>query len=469
MKKIWMAMAILPITGACGTSHRMKAEDFNQAYMAGNYCQAADVMTGEKICGETKPENIDNPGLLEALNGGSAVWDCNRYEVSLKLFDFADKDIYGDDKASVVTDAGKTTTAVLANSSVLDYQPMIMDGIYLSSYKILNYLAVGDKEGARNEVNRAYLRQQNAAERFRKEIEEAKESAAEEAEDLDEEALESAEESSKEIISEYNQQFSQWKGYKNYLNPYTTYLSGLYFLGNSTGAGDNETAVTYLKRVRGMASLNRFVKEDLKLAENAASGQLSFKKNKPAVWVIFENGMVADFEEFRIDLPVFIATNQVKMVDFAIPRPRVRSEAYPNIAVSFGSGKQVKTQLLADVDRMFISEYNKKFPLILSQAIASMTAKAAMQYVAQKELGDLGGISMAAYSMITTSADLRSWYALPKNVQLAKIANAKGGVMNIFANGEKLAEAEVPAGKNSIVYVRIPAAGAVPAVTVINL
>lgn len=468
-KSCLMMLVPLWFLGACGTMDRSRAENYNQAFMQGKYCQAAEVATGEGVCEDFDGENFDDMNLLDALNGGSAMWDCHKKEISLKLFESADQYIAAKENASLLEDTGVSATAIMANQSILDYQPMVMDGIYLSSYKILNYLALNDKEAARNEVNRAYSRQQNAADVFSKEIAAEEEAAAEESNDLSKGAKQLLGEEHNKILAEYNAEFSQWNSYKNYLNPYTTYLSGIFFLNNSTGASDNETAVTYLKRVSGMAPNNKFVKQDLALAEKIANGKTSFNKSTPMVWVVFENGMGADFKEFRIDLPVFIATGKVKMVDFAIPQPKLRNSAFDKLSVAFEGDKMVETELLADVDRMFISEYNKKFPAILSQAIAATTAKAVMQYVAQEQMGDLGGISMAVYSMVTASADLRSWYALPKNVQIAKISNKKGGKLGIYNQAQKITEIEVSGAENVIVYVRIPEANAMPAVSIINL
>lgn len=470
MNRTILTLTSLLLVGACGSTHRWKAENYNKAFMSGNYCLSAEEATGEKICAPDLANiQLEDIGLLDSLNGGSALFVDQKYQYSSLLLDSADRQIYGDETSSVVTDAGKTAVGVIGNDSIFDYRPMVLDGIYLSSYKILNYLALNDLDSARSEVNRSYRRQQAASETFRKEILEEKKAAEAQAKELTPEAKEQAGDFQSEILSTYNEEFAQWNSYKDYLNPYTTYLSGLYYLAHSTGAADRENAVTYLKRVSGMSPQNKFVKQDLRLAQNAANGKIGLSKKQPSVWVIFENGMVADFREFRLDLPVFIATDQVKMVSFAIPTPRVRDAAFENLSVGFDQGKKVQTQLLADVDRMFISEYNKKFPIILSKAIASTTAKTVMQYLAQQQLGDLGGISMAVYSVTTTAADLRSWYGLPKNVQLAKIPVAKNGKLNIFNQDQKLAEVEVPKDKNSIVYVRIPDAKALPAVSVINL
>ena len=175
---------------------------------------------------------------------------------------------------------------------------------------------------------------------------------------------------------------------------------------------------------------------------------------------------VANFEEFRLDLPIFIATDNVKTASLALPYPKEREAAYNNIGVSNGKQK-VTTELLTDVDSMFMAEFKKKLPTIVTKAVTKLTLQTVAQAVAQNKLGDLGGIAMSVYSVATAGADLRSWYSLPKNVQLAKI-NKSGSELTLSVGGKDY-KTEVSADGNSIVYVRVPVAGAEPVINVINL
>lgn len=146
-----------------------------------------------------------------------------------------------------------------------------------------------------------------------------------------------------------------------------------------------------------MVRHNKFVKQDLSLANKLASG--TQKNLAPTAWVVFENGLVANFEEFRLDLPIFIATNNVKTASLALPYPKEREIAYKNISVSNGN-KKVTTELLADVDNIFMAEFKKKLPIIVTKAVTKLTLQTVAQAVAQNEFGDLGGIAMSAYSVI---------------------------------------------------------------------
>ena len=137
-----------------------------------------------------------------------------------------------------------------------------------------------------------------------------------------------------------------------------------------------------------------------------------------------------------------------------------------SFAVSNGK-KKVTTETLADIDNIFIAEFHKKLPTIVAKAVTKLALQTAAQAVAQDQFGDLGGIAAAAYSVMTAGADTRSWYSLPKNVQLAKVA--KNGDKITLYIGDKNIDVTVPENGNSIVYVRTPSAASNPVVEVFNL
>lgn len=454
---------VLPITLAgCGATHKIKFSEFNQAFTQANYCKAADISLDQNgVCempvADFTPEGFN---LDEQLNGGTSLFLAKKSELSAKMFENASGQIQKDIESLGI---GRSAVEVLANASIVDYNPMIMDGIYVQSYTILNALAQNNKDEAKIQVNRAYNIQQKAVDEFNKEIQKLKEENAKDIAQMQRTEKAANKKNIADVMSNYKE-FERWNGYKNFVNPYVTYISGLYLMTNGHSNSDFEDASNYMKRVSGMVQNNSFVKQDLSLANKLASG--TQKKIAPTAWVIFENGMVANFEEFRIDLPIFIATNNVKTASLSLPYPKERQAAYKNISVSNGN-KKVTTQLLTNVDSIFIAEFKKKLPVIVTKAVTKLTLQTVAQAIAQEKMGDLGGIAMSAYSVMTAGADTRSWYSLPKNVQLAKIAK-KGKYLTLNIGGSNY-KIEVPQEGNSLVYVRVPMAGTTPTINVINL
>lgn len=461
LKLLLTTLLPIALTG-CGATHKMKFTEFTEAYTQADYCKAADTILGEKgICkmsaDDIKPSDFN---IDEQLNAGTSLFLAQKPDISNKIFENTADEIQKSLDSMGLT---RGTVEVLANASIVDYNPMIMDSIYLYSYTLMNALAQNNKDEAKIQVNRAYNVQQKAVEEFNKEIQKQKEANSEDLAQMQQEARVVNQKNISDVMSKYKE-FERWNGYANFVNPYVTYMSGLYFMTNGKSNSDYETASNYFKRVSGMSYNNSFVKKDLALADKLASG--TQKSLQPTAWIIFENGLIANFEEFRIDLPIFIATNNVKTASLALPYPKQRETAYDNISVS-NSKTKVTTEVLADIDNIFIAEFKKRLPLIVSKAVTKLTLQTVAQAVAQNNLGDWGGIAMSAYSVMTAGADTRSWYSLPKNVQLAKI-NKTGSVLTLNIGGKNY-KLDVPGDGNSIVYVRVPVAGSTPVINVLNL
>ena len=370
---------MLPITVAgCGTTHKMKFADYTEAYKLADYCKAADRALDKSDVCQMSAEDIkpDKFNIDEKLNGGTALFLAQKTDLSNKIFEETAKEIQEDLESMGLA---RGAVEVVANASIVDYNPMIMDGIYLHSYTLLNALAQNNKDEAKIQVNRAYNVQQKAVETFSKEIQKQNEENAKDVAQMQKEAQEANQKNISDIMANYKE-FERFNGYANFVNPYVTYMSGLYLMTNGHSNSDYETASNYLKRVSGMVRHNKFVKQDLSLANKLASG--TQKNLAPTAWVVFENGLVANFEEFRLDLPIFIATNNVKTASLALPYPKEREIAYKNISVSNGN-KKVTTELLADVDNIFMAEFKKKLPIIVTKAVTKLTLQTVAQAVAQ--------------------------------------------------------------------------------------
>ncbi|MBO7243677.1 MAG: hypothetical protein J6V53_00140 [Alphaproteobacteria bacterium] len=456
------ALSLVVLLSGCGLSQKERFEAFSAAYQQADFCTASNkILEEENVCEASVDDlDVEDYDLDAKLNAGTALFLSKKPELSNALFEQSALEI----KEGLESNGlARGAVEVVANASLMDYNPMIMDGIYLHTYTTLNALALANKDEAKIQIQRAHESQVKAVEAYKKEIEEQKEAAKKESEldKLQEKAI------GKNVTTalESYKGVSQFKGYADFVNPYMNYLSGLYYLTNAQDPASKENAVHEFKKVYGMLGKNSFVKDDLKTAESLADNKIS--SIDPTAWVIFENGMIANLDEFRIDLPVFIATDKVKTASLALPIPKEREEAYPNISISNGS-KTVKTEVLTNMDNIFMGEFNKKLPSILFKAITKLTVQTIAQVAAQNKFGDLGGIAAAGYSVLTAGADTRSWYSLPKNIQLAKIKKSSDGQLKLTVGGQTLS-VEVPAEGHSLIHVRVPYKGTVPTINVFGL
>jgi hypothetical protein len=209
---------------------------------------------------------------------------------------------------------------------------------------------------------------------------------------------------------------------------------------------------------------NQYIAEDFAATENFLQGGHRIENT---VWVIFENGLGPMKEEFRVDLPLFLVTDKVRYVGIALPKLVPGSQAYTNLIVNAG-GKEYRTEIVADMERVIQTEFKKDFQGILTRALVSATVKAAAQYaIEQQNNGSAGksllSVAMAVYSYATTAADVRIWTTLPKDFQVARVRMPADRNIAVFSpEGAKILDCVIDPCRNAIVYVRIPFKAATP-------
>lgn len=238
--------------------------------------------------------------IIWRLEQGAVLRGNGQYQESNVAFDKAQAriDQYAQEAKVKV---GSEAAALLSNQANLPYVGRAYDGIMLNTYKALNYLQLGEPDKARVELIRAYQRQQDAVEDNKKRIENTQQEAAK---SKDKKTMDKAEQDPKvkaKMQGAYAD-LDKLKAYADYVNPFTVYLDGLFFMANAADASDLERAHKSLERVVGFNPDNNYVKQDLK----ALDGVMQGKPLTPTTYVIFETGCAPVRDQFRIDLPTFI-------------------------------------------------------------------------------------------------------------------------------------------------------------------
>lgn len=380
-------------------------------------------------------------GNIERLNKNYSQSNDNldKAEEMLKYFDYQNETI--DSAASIIT-----------NENIVPYVGEEYDGIMVNTYKALNFMAMGNNDLARVEFNRALDRQRRATEKFAAEISKLKKEIDKEEAKDDSSVKENVNNPEiQSLIKSRYPELSDYKAYPDFVNPFTTYIAGVFF----DLVGDYSKADPLLKESYGMVRDNEYIAQDLAQTEQILDGKTELKNT---VWVIFENGMGPIKEEFRIDIPLFVATDKVKYVGIALPRLVFREKAFSYLNVE-AEGKNYRTQQVADMDRIIQTEFEKDFKGILTRAIISTTSKAVAQYALTKQSNsgsELASIVVAVYSFATTAADVRIWTTLPKEFQSARLNIPENRRLAITPSGGQPFQVEIPPCNNALVYVRIP-------------
>lgn len=315
----------------------------------------------------------------------------------------------------------REATSVLFGANVNEYRPYMMDMLFVSYYQLWMALAESRYDDARVIINQSYARQQDMSRAYAKTIENNKQELLKHSE------LNRALESDN----------TTWTAYRDIMNPALMYLSGIYFLNN----GEFSDAETYLKRASGMMPNNSFIASDLKYAE---------KESVPnnTVWVFIEDGFAPKLVEKRVSLPI-VSGNVKSMVTVATSEPK-----FFNSTIKIDAAQD-----LANVDAMFMTEYNEYRINDTVRALTSAVARMALQssvYNSKNSVAPILGLLSTAYSEITTNADIRTWVTLPKNISVMRVQKNKSGLIDLTSNGNLVSQVSVPNdGNNYLVYVRV--------------
>ena len=449
-----LALIILPFLAGCNAPQGHLAA-FNGHFERFDYEKSA-LFAERKISKKKNPKGED---LLWALQLGTVQRIQQDYVKSNESFDKAEDMLkYYDEQSTIGDGIGST----VVNENVIPYRGEEYDGIMVNVYKALNFMAERNFDLARVEFNRALDRQRRAKEKFNVEINKLKSELEENQQnEFTKTNVENPEIA--ELLAEKYPNLRNFEAYPDFVNPFATYLAGVFF----NLVSDHAKAVDLLKESYGMVGYNSYIAEDLAVTENVLDGK---GRLNDTVWLIFENGLGPVKKELRMDIPLFVATDNVKYVGIALPELYFRNEAHQYLVAEV-DGNDYETRLVADMDRVIQTEFSKDYTGILTRAIISATAKAIAQYALENQdssESSIASIFMAAYTYATTAADVRIWTSLPKEFQVARFPKPANGKLRIKRPGSDSFEINIPDCNNVILYVRIITNQAEPIFEVMN-
>jgi hypothetical protein len=394
-------------------------------------------------------------GVIWHLEAGTVLRALGHYEQSNVHFEAAATQIE-EYEAKADVRLGNELGATMSNQQNLPYEGRPYDKIMLHTYRALNYLALGEVDKARPELIRAYQRQQDAVTENARRIEKAREA---ERESANRQQIQAARNDPglNARLSDLTRNLEGFKVYADYVNPFTVYLDGLYFLHAGAGASDRERATKSFRRVIEVAGENPAVQGDLALIEGLAAAQ-PVEANQPLTYVIFETGRAASRDQERIDIPIIIA--DVSYVGAAFPRLEFHENHLASLGVGAGD-RQEQTGLVASMDSIIALDFKNEWPAILTKTLISTVAKGAAAYAANtaaRQQEDWAGLLMRIGTAIAQAAvniaDTRTWSTLPKEFQVARLPTPEDRVIRLTGPAGPVAEVQLIDGTVNVVYVR---------------
>lgn len=464
----WATLLVLSglVLSGCQTlAPTQNKADFNALYEAGDYRAAADAAVAASTQGMFGQRAT--PKLLWSLQAGAALTASGDFATSNSVLDAAEELAKSEDTESLGRKGMEMLTTTLVNNNLNRYSPSVYDGVMINTYKALNNIFLQDHANARIEFNRAADRQRRAEDYFSARIEAEQQKKTPEQKEIDPAAsplnmVKSQEEAEKSIYESYPE-LQNWEVYPNFVNPYTDYLHGLFFLLASDDRDDYGKARDSLRRVAGMNPNNPAVKTDLMVVNKLIRGQWKKQNLNPAVWVIFENGLGPEIEELLVPIPLYMVSDKVEYSQIALPKLITRNQAYTRLDLYSGKRKLGSTAPLADFDRVVQTEFQAEFPYRVTEAVMSTLAKGLIQYKAREQAGLAGALVAGVYQATTTRADTRIWSALPKEIQVARLRPPADRKLLVTAPGMSTPlSIELPDSQFTIVYIKATTTGTAP-------
>lgn len=420
-----------------------------------NACNEQNYEQAVKLANDQVKSASENDKLQWQLDYANCLRLNNDLKNASLTWDDAEKTFnYWDEKADVLI--SQEIAAGISNLSALPYRGHNIDRIMLHTFRALTLLQLNDVPAARTALNAAYREQQLAADRNAKQIEKAKADAKKNK--VDQHALDEQNRIiDKRLIADSQNDF-QFDVYADYVNPFTTWLYGIYFLHAATDAGDIERSRNALSRVDKMVPNNPAIEADLKLIANGA------KLDVPVTYVIYEYGKIANLREWRLDLLLPIAGT---LAPSSIALPRVNCPKFDkktshahNYEIPQMSANGNTANLVCDMNRVWVTEFHNGYPSIIFRTLTAAFTKTAVSVAANAVAKESGNdlaylatlVGTSIYTLGSSGADLRVWQTLPRSFSITRMPtpNDKKIKLNIAGHESTI---DVPDAKVAVVYV----------------
>lgn len=394
----------------------------------------------------TRNDVANAPSLLPALSDNNVSFTLNQlekgrvmqlnhqFEQSKDDFNTALTHIDAQNfAASIEISKGlETTASFLTNDNVREYFVPYYEQTMVHTLQALNFIALNDIEAALVEIRRANLVQEQALKANKGSLEKAALNANIDLNDL---------------YDSYPSMDSLIGDVKNGIqNAFTFYLSGYLY----EAVGEYNSAYIDYKRAIDIFPNNTYLQDDLlRLAKylsfddeyhllkkqfNRTSQSLNSKLSP--VLIVFEQGLIPEKVESRIDLPIFTSKNDMRFYSVAMPS---YSEGFSQHRSALVNVEKINmtTEPIVNLLSLAAKDLKDRMPGIVARQITRLIAKEEFRQSAARNGGDIGNIIATLYNLASERADTRSWLTLANNYQVAKTYLPHGDhILNIDVNGQ---------------------------------
>lgn len=388
-------------------------KDARSAQIRGDFKTAAALIT--------EPKAAQNNYTLNLLEKARLHFLANDWTQSRKNFALVSQVLDEDAaKAKLRLSRGAANVASLVSSdNVIAYQVSAYEHTMLHTYQALNYLFLGELDGALVEVRRANLVQENALKVNQQDLEKG-------SLNFDKNYLD-------QVVTPMSAMIGDIKN--GFQNAYTFYLSGLLY---EAASQPNDAYIDY-KRALEIYPNNHYLQKDvLRLATQlgmqddlalftAKYGAYQVPKvaNSGELVILLENGAINPKQEMSIDLPIFSGVDQPRFFSFALPTYNGTLARYPVLTVN-QAGQTYTSQQIVRLQSLACKQLQEQIPSLVTRQALRLVAKEKLRNTMSQKGGDIGNVLAVLYNVASEQADTRSWLTLPDEVQILRLSLPPG-------------------------------------------
>ena len=429
-----------------GYAQQMK--EVRQAQKTGDFTKAQALITNR--------QKGDNNYALSMLERARLQYLLNDWQKSQHDFSLVYKTLEEERaKAKIQLSKGlKQVGAVFSNDNAIAYEIPAYEQSMMHSYQALNYLNLGDMEGALVEIRRANLVQEQALRDNQNSIDEAEL-------DFNHSALQSAYPSMDLMIGDLKNGFQ---------NAYTFYLSGIMY----EAAGQANDAYIDYKKALEIYPNNLYLQQDvLRLATKLGMvddlehftklyGQLKETETKDIGQVVFliEQGIINAKDDLSVHLPIFYYYDDARYFNFSLPVYRDDTYDFQQAKLTLNH-IEYQAQEIVKFQSLASKHLSDMLPGLVARQAVRVIAKEQLRKQISKDGGDIANIIANLYNIASEQADTRSWLTLPNNMQIMRLTLATGKQdLSLTVSGQTQ-EINIEVNKNRLTLVNVSAVGGV--------
>jgi len=426
---------------------------------------------------DQKP-NYNANDLQQTLEAAKAFHDAGRWKDSNDAFTRAHNLMpWKEDTVDTPKEVVDLIATTMTSSSFGPYQGKVFEGGMIDFYRALNHLMLKN-ENARVSFNRLQERQRNAVVQLGAFSRAAANGVAAGAQEAQKTGAGVGTDKIQNELARGTSKIKPGIAMSEIRNSAGDVMSALFRSTSSDPQDHQDPRIQSMLAAAGESAASQEGKvlvTQLKQYLATKTGSLN-----NIVIVLYEDGNGPGFDEFRLDLPLYLVSDKVLYSGIALPEFREGQSAGGRVLVGEAGAPTV---LLTDMNRIAGLEFEKSYEGVVTKAIVSTMIKTAAQYAANEAIdqqvqknkldplaGALLQIGTAATQAATTQADTRAWRNLPNTIQITVVDRPASGSLPLFtAARELVGNASVAEEGNYLVLVKAASPQAKPVFYVAKL